>query len=75
MTTIRIDNHGLLPPEPMVRILEALVTLAPGDELVALMDREPFPLYGELERRGFNWTFIEGDEHHELKIFPGAERS
>ncbi len=52
-----IDNRGLEPPMPMVRILEALAALEPGDELLALMDREPRLLYRELERRGFAWEF------------------
>jgi uncharacterized protein (DUF2249 family) len=57
MTAVHLDNRGLPPPEPMVRILQALQTL-PGDaELVVLMDREPLMLYPELERRGFAWTF------------------
>jgi len=60
MATVEIDNRGLVPPEPMVRILSALGTLSGGDELVALMDREPVLLYGELERRGCTWEFNPG---------------
>ena len=45
----------------MVRILEMLKDLPDGDELVALMDREPLLLYTELERRGFVWEFSEDD--------------
>ncbi|MEZ4494995.1 MAG: DUF2249 domain-containing protein [Dehalococcoidia bacterium] len=61
MAQIQLDNRGLLPPEPMVRILEMLKDLPDGDELVALMDREPLLLYTELERRGFVWEFSEDD--------------
>ncbi len=62
MATIEIDNRGLAPPEPMVRILAGLKELSAGDELVALMDREPRMLFPELERRGFAWEFApEGD--------------
>jgi uncharacterized protein (DUF2249 family) len=57
MTTVRIDNRGLQPPEPMVRILTNLEQLAAGDTLEALMDREPLLLYPELERRGCSWSF------------------
>lgn len=57
MTDIQLDNRGLQPPEPMVRILEALESLAAADRLVVQMDREPLLLYPELERRGFDWTF------------------
>ncbi len=47
-----LDNRGLLPPEPMVRILEAVDKLAPGAVLEAINDREPLFLYPELEQRG-----------------------
>ena len=68
MATIQIDNLGLQPPEPMVRILAALGGLGIGDEVVALMDREPLLLYPELERRGFSWEFEEGGDHFVLTI-------
>ena len=31
MATIEIDNRGLAPPEPMVRILAGLKELSAGD--------------------------------------------
>lgn len=68
MATVEIDNRGLSPPEPMVRILGALAKLADGDELVALMDREPLLLYPELERRGFEWTFDESSAGARLTV-------
>jgi uncharacterized protein (DUF2249 family) len=52
----------------MVRILAALGTLEDGTELAVLMDREPFMLYPELERRGFEWDFTEQDEDYLLTI-------
>jgi uncharacterized protein (DUF2249 family) len=69
MAVIEIDNRGLQPPEPMVRILEAIEQLSNGDQVLALMDREPLMLYPELERRGFAWTFEAGDaDGHRLTI-------
>lgn len=53
MANIELDNRGLQPPEPMVRILSALSELEDGIELIAMMDRDPLLLYPELERRGF----------------------
>lgn len=47
-----LDNRGLLPPEPMVRILDALEHLGPGEVLEALNEREPAFLYPELQARG-----------------------
>lgn len=68
VATIHVDNRGLQPPEPLVRILAELPRLAGDDDLVALMDREPLLLYPELERRGFTWTFDEEPEWFVLTI-------
>ncbi len=68
MVTIQLDNRGLQPPEPMVRILAALGELGDGDEVVALMDREPMLLYPELERRGFTWEFGGSDDGYVLTV-------
>lgn len=48
-----LDVRGLEPPEPMVRVLERLDTLAPGETLVVRHDRRPLFLYPQLEARGF----------------------
>jgi len=68
MAVISLDNRGLGPPEPMVRILAALRTLQSGDEVEALMDREPLLLYPELERRGFDWDFRPEGEFFVLTV-------
>ncbi len=47
-----LDNRGLEPPEPMIRILDALEHLAPGQVLEALNERDPVFLYPELQARG-----------------------
>ncbi len=52
MPSAVLDNRGLSPPEPMMRILEALEHLAPGQVLEALNEREPVFLYPELQARG-----------------------
>ncbi len=51
--TVRFDVQGLEPPEPMVRVLERLETLAPGETLEVLHDRRPVFLYPQLDERGF----------------------
>lgn len=64
-----IDARGLLPPEPLERTLEALETLATEAELVVLLDREPLPLYGILERNGYaHDTRIRPDGVVEVRI-------
>jgi uncharacterized protein (DUF2249 family) len=50
---IEIDARGLEPPQPLVKILEALTTLPQGAQLRALTDRRPMHLYAQLEERGF----------------------
>ena len=49
----QVDARGLMPPEPLVRILAALETLPTGQTLRAITDREPCHLFGEAEQRGF----------------------
>ncbi len=48
-----IDNRGLKTPLPLVNTLEALTTLEPGQQLLALTDVQPTYLYPMLEERGF----------------------
>ena len=48
-----IDVRGLEPPEPMVRILEAVERLQPGDAIEVLHERRPMFLYPQLDDRGF----------------------
>ena len=50
---VEIDARGLEPPQPMVKILEALTSLPPGACLDARTDRRPLHLYTHLENRGF----------------------
>jgi hypothetical protein len=50
---VELDLRGLEPPQPMVRILEALAGLSPGSSLRAHTDRRPIHLLPLLEERGF----------------------
>lgn len=50
--TTQLDNRGLEPPEPLVRILDALEHLPGGGVLQAINERDPVFLYPELETRG-----------------------
>lgn len=51
-----LDLSGLMPPEPMVRILETLEAMAPGEVLFATLDREPMFLFPELAMRHHEWA-------------------
>ena len=48
-----IDARGLEPPEPLIRILNALESLPADGRLRAITDRKPCHLFGEAEQRGF----------------------
>ena len=50
---VEIDTRGLEPPQPLVKILEAVATLPEGGSIVARTDRRPMHLYAQLEERGF----------------------
>ncbi|MFT3870497.1 MAG: DUF2249 domain-containing protein [Nibricoccus sp.] len=52
----KMDLRGLEPPEPMMRILEALATTPPGIILEAHLERRPMFLLEELKRRGQQHT-------------------
>jgi uncharacterized protein (DUF2249 family) len=50
--TVAIDVRGLEPPLPLIRILEAVERMAPGDRLEILHERRPMFLYPQLDARG-----------------------
>lgn len=50
------DFSDLEPPQPMVRILSELETMAHGEVLFAVLAREPLFLFPELTKRGHKWA-------------------
>ena len=52
-TTIDLDVRGLEPPEPLVKILEAVAAMPERTDLRAHTDRRPVHLYSQLEERGY----------------------
>lgn len=58
-----LDVRGLEPPQPMLRVLEALDA---ADHLEVWLDRRPVFLYPQLEDRGF--------EHETSEPAPGLVR-
>jgi uncharacterized protein (DUF2249 family) len=51
---VAVDARGLEPPEPLMRILNALELLPTGQQLRAITDRQPCHLFNEATARGFN---------------------
>lgn len=52
---MRLDNRGLTPPEPMVKILGAAEAMQQGEVMEVLLDREPAFLFSQLAERGHEW--------------------
>ena len=50
---VELDVRGLEPPQPMIAILEKLVELGPGVQLLVRHHREPVLLYEKLKLRGY----------------------
>lgn len=71
-----LDLRDLDPPEPMVRIMETLEELLPGDTLFALLAREPVFLFPELARRGHEWAgnFDASKTTYRLMVRAGEEK-
>ncbi len=64
-----IDGRDLQPPEPLERALEALDTLADGDELLLLLYCQPQPLFNILRKNGYTWQeAVQDDGTHEIRI-------
>lgn len=61
---IELNVEGLEPPEPMMKILEALVHIDENTSLLVHHHREPMMLYEKLEERGFEWITTKLDENH-----------
>lgn len=67
---VDVDARGLEPPQPLVKILEALAALPAGAELRAHTDRKPMHLLAELEERGLNYkTEEQTDGSHLTHIY------
>lgn len=68
MTTV-VDAREMQPPEPMQRVLEALDTLAAGDDVVLLTYCQPNPLFNILRNNGYAWSEDVGaDGTREIRI-------
>ena len=66
---ILLELCGMVPPEPMERVLEALDLLQPGQRIRMVIDREPVPLYRILERNGYSYrTSARDDYTYEILI-------
>jgi len=68
-----LDNRGLEPPDPMIRTLEALEGMAPGEVLVIHNDRVPVYLLPQLADAGAEYQVEElPDGSARVRIVKGA---
>jgi uncharacterized protein (DUF2249 family) len=71
-----LDARGWEPPEPLVRVLEALDALPRGARLVVLLDLEPRPLFRILKLQGYDYRCgPHPDGHFEVAIWRAAGTS
>jgi uncharacterized protein (DUF2249 family) len=68
--TIEIDVRELAPPEPMMKILEALPQVDERTLLFVHHHREPLFLYAKLQARGYKWNLDKISEtYYHLRIW------
>jgi tRNA 2-thiouridine synthesizing protein A len=69
-----LDARGWEPPEPMVRMLEALEALPRGRKIVMLLHREPRPLFLILKNSGFHCrSRLVPEGHFEVTVWHAAD--
>lgn len=67
---LELDVRGLMPPEPMIRIFEALPSIPPGGVLFVHHHREPVLLYDKLKERGYEGATRKlGDSDYKVLIW------
>lgn len=70
--TVRLDNRGLPPTEPIMRVLELLEQMHPGEVMEILSDEELSFLYSELRARGHTLRAERANGGHRLSIRRGV---
>ena len=70
--TLTIDVGDLTPPQPMMRILDALASLKPGETLLVHHKRRPAYLYPKLAELGYQHKTVElGPDRVDIYICKG----
>lgn len=71
---VHLDNRGLEPPEPMVRTLEEIYRLQPGQRIVGKFDRTPRFLLPKLDDMGYSYEVEpEDDGRATVTIWHGSK--
>ncbi len=53
-----LDASDLPPPEPLQVALQAATALAPGERVRVRLPRQPYPLFGLLDERGYSYESV-----------------
>lgn len=69
---IEIDCRLMEPPEPMVRVLEAVATLQQGQQIRMIHRHRPMPLLSRLQERGCEYRLEDHSSHVELWIWKSS---
>ena len=76
MKEITLDVISLPPPEPMQKILTALAQLNSGQVLKVIHRRQPFPLFEQLLKSGWEYQCNKlSDELFHIYIFKESDRA
>jgi len=70
--TVRLDSRGLPPTEPIMRALELLEQMHPGEVMEILSDEELSFFYSELRARGHAFRVERANRDHRLVIQRGV---
>ena len=71
-----LDTRGWEPPEPLMRVLEALDALPRGYRIAVLLDFEPRPLFRILKIQGYDYRCgAVPAGHFEVVIWRAADTS
>jgi hypothetical protein len=71
---LTLDAREWEPPEPMVRMLEAVEGLPRGRKIVMLLHREPRPLFLILKNSGFHCqSRLVPEGHFEVTVWRSAD--
>ena len=69
--TLVIDCRLLEPPEPMVKVLEAVGTLKDGQKICMIHRKKPVPLFARLHEKNMEFEVTEVEDHVEILIWKG----
>ncbi|MDX2470621.1 MAG: DUF2249 domain-containing protein [SAR324 cluster bacterium] len=66
---ITIDCRYMEPPEPMVRVLEAVEALKLDQKICMIHRKKPVPLFDKLSEKGMDFDWKDLGSHYEILIW------